>query len=417
VKYFVVVQVLAYPIDEHQFAVESAFAAHLVMLKELIGPEFDELVLVGVSMPQGLYEQSRNHLQVLDTRKSGVRFVAALAAGVSRPRFILTGLVPLWSRLRRLFAEPCVVQSGMSTQLAKPLMFMASLAARSHRRPVVFMVDIDFRQHAWRFLQTGQWSRKSYLINRYGYDPLKWLQLWLAPRLFDLCLYKSDSMVRDFGRGRPNVRNFFDTVHAAEDVLTTAELDSRIERLRSRDGLTVTYFGRLAANKGLDRVIDAVGLARTEADIRLKIIGDGECRESLLKQIEAAGLGDAVTLVPSVPYGEPLFGLMADCDVAVAAPLVEDTPRAAFDAMARGLPVVAFDITYFRDLEAGSKAVICTPWPQPAGLARAFVALAQDREQLVSLAGNAVAFAQANTQRIWLERRLSWLQELLKREA
>lgn len=414
-KYFVVVQAPAWSLGPDRCALESAFAVHLVELRNRIGDRFTELVLVGPSMPEAQYRASADRLAVLDATQTGVRFVPVPGMQLSRAKFLLTRFPATWRWLRDLFRDPCVVQSGMSTDLSRPVMFMASLAARSRRRPVVFMVDMDFRKHAIRFYRTGQWSLKSFLVNRVVYDPLQWIQLWLAPRLFDLCCYKGESLVRDFGGGRANVRNFFDTVHAADDVLDASALERRAVERRARAPalLRATYFGRLASNKGIDRMIDAVHLARRRgASVELRIVGNGECAAALREQVDRLGLGDVVALEPAVAYGEELFARLDDCDVALAAPLIEDTPRAAFDAMARGLPILAWDITYFADLARLSGAVVTTPWPSVEGMADALVALARDPARLDAMAERAVAFARDNTQAIWLDRRLAWLREV-----
>ena len=418
-KYFVVVQAPAYSLSAERCALESAFAVHLRVLRKLIGPKYSELVLIGPSLTDEAYRASAGQLEVLDVSSSGVRFLPAFPLSVSRSDFLLHRLWPTWRWLTSLFSEPCVVHSGMSTELARPLMFMASLAARCAGRPVIFMVDMDFRDHARRFYRTGQWSLKSYLVNRLAYDPLKWLQLRLAPSLFTICCFKGATLVRDFGRGRPNVRMFYDTVHSSADVLTAEQLARRLEFVVSGVGaFTATYFGRLAANKGIDRMIRATSLARAQGvDVRLRIIGDGDCRESLVKLASELGIAGHVEFCPAVAYGEPLFGLLKDCHICIAAPLIEDTPRAAFDAFSRGLPIVAFDISYFSDLAKASGAVIATPWPEAEGLSRAIVQLARDPQRLGELIRRAVGFAGDNTQEIWLGRRLEWLEEVSARSG
>jgi glycosyltransferase involved in cell wall biosynthesis len=418
-KYFVVVQAPAYSLSANQCALESAFAVHLRMLRQLIGPGYEELVLIGPALSDEDYQASCSKLEVLDFESSGVRFLPAFPLNTSRADFLLHRLLPTWRWLKAQFVEPCVVHSGMSTELARPLMFMASLAARRMRRPVIFMVDMDFREHARRFYKTGQWSLKSYLVNRIAYDPLKWLQLRLAPWLFDVCYFKGATLVRDFGRGRSNVRRFYDTVHSSQDVLTDAQLARRLQWIGNDNRpFTVTYFGRLAANKGIDRMISAIQLASGRgADIRLRIIGDGDCRQALVDQVRHLGLQARVELLPPVAYGEPLFELLDDCHVCMAAPLIEDTPRAAFDAFSRGLPIVAFDIAYFRDLGLESGAVVTTPWPEAAGLADALEQLSRDRPRVSQMARRAVQFASENTQEIWLKRRLAWLNEVAAKAA
>ena len=418
-KYYVVVQAPGYPLSGDRVALESAFAVHLRRLRELIGSEFDELVMIGPAMSEAAYRAAQSRLDVLDVATSGVRFLPAFQLVESRCHFLLHRLVPMWRWLKTLFAAPCVVHSGMSTDLARPLLFMASLAARRMGRPVIFIVDMDFRQHARRFYRTGSWSLKSYLASRLVYDPLKSLQMRLAPRLFDVCCFKGQSLVRDFGRGRPNVHNFYDTVHSAAEVLDEEQLRARVRWLESGERpLRVTYFGRLAANKGVDRMIAAIGLARSRgADVCLRVIGEGECRETLRAQVRDAGLEGHVEFLAPVPYGEQLFRLLGDCHACVATPLIEDTPRAAFDAFSRGLPIIAFDIAYFRDLARASSAVLAMPWPDVEGIADALMHIDRDRALLGAMAKCAVHFAARNTQDIWLQKRLAWLREVMPQAA
>ena len=52
---------------------------------------------------------------------------------------------------------------------------------------------------------------------------MKWIQLWIAPKISALVLLKSMTLVRDFGRGLPHVKNFFDTVQSASQVLDEGE--------------------------------------------------------------------------------------------------------------------------------------------------------------------------------------------------
>ncbi|MGC4029148.1 MAG: glycosyltransferase [Steroidobacteraceae bacterium] len=414
-KYFVVVQAMAYRLTAHEFAIESAFAVHLQELRARLGADFDELVLIGPEMTPAEHAAAAGSLAVVDSRVTGVRFLPAYRSDVSRPAFLLRHLFPTWRFLKREFSASCVVQSGMSTQLAHPLMFMACLAAKRQGQVVVFMVDIDFRQHSRRYYELGEWGLKSFLINRFVYDPLKWVQLWLAPRLFDLCLFKSRSLVRDFSGGRPNVRNFFDTVHSDELIVRDADLEVKLRSaLDASRPLLITYFGRLVPYKGLDRVVRALALARAAgADVRLRIIGDGESRAALEAQVEAESLGSAVEMLPQVPYGPSLFRFVDECHLAVATPLVEDTPRAAFDSMARGLPMAAFDITYFKDLAEASGAVVTTPWPSAEGLARVLQELAGNRRRLAEMSRAAVRFARENTQEVWVKRRMLWTRQLL----
>ena len=393
------------------FEVESAYAEHLKVMRGVLGDRFRRLVLIGPLLDPEEYERRRSELGKVNEAESGVTFIPAHPTNTSRWAFWFTQGWREWRTVSRAVREASVVQSGMSTELGRPLMAMASVAAWWHRRPLVFVVDIDFRQHSKRFYLMGEWSFKSYLVNRYVYDPLKWLQVWLAPKISDLVLLKSMSLVRDFGRRLPHVKNFFDTVHSSAQVISGPVASQRIDWLRRDDvPLRAVYFGRLAPNKGVDLMIDAVGLAKRQGvHLELSVIGSGECLAALQAQVQLSGLGDRVSFHPPVPYGDALFDRLSQAHVCLAAPRVEDTPRAAFDAMARGLPLVAFDITYFKDLAEESRAVALARWPQPQELASRLVELSGDRERLAQMSSYALQFAARNTQSHWLETRMSWL--------
>lgn len=410
--YLLAVQAPAYP-TANGFAAESAFVEHLRMLRHSIGPEFERLLLVAPQLCEADYRAVGHHLGHVDSLGEGIVLVPAHPLGVSAAGFWRRHARPLWRQLRRLMPRVGVVHSGMSTDLWRPLMAMVCLAGWRARRPVLFFVDIDFRRHSQRLYRLGVWGPRAYVVNRLVHDPLKYLQLRLAPRMFQLVMLKSASMVETFGKGRAHVKNFFDTAYSSRHVLTLEETAARVARLHEgREPLRLVYFGRLAWNKGLDRAVDAVAIARSRgADVLLSVIGDGPCLADLRRRAEERGIGRHVSFFPQLGYGEALFRRLDEAHLSIAAPLIEDTPRAAFDAMARGLPIVAFDITYFRDLAEMSGGVVLAEWPEAESLAAQIVALDRDRARLAAMAERSVAFACANTQELWLSRRTEWMRE------
>lgn len=410
--YVVAVQAPGYAISATEFAIESAFAAHLLELKATMAPEFTRLVLIAPLLPQQTYEQQKSQLAVLSADQ-GITLVSTQHLDCSVAGYWLRELPNRWRPVWQAISKAGIFHTGMASDVWRPTIILTNFAAWVNRRPTVFFVDIDYRRHTERSYKLGTWGMKSYLTNVLFYDRVRWLQVWLATRLFNLCLLKSTSMVEAFGRGRPHVKPFLDTAHAPEAVLTEAELIERQERLCRPDApLNVTYFGRFVPYKGLQRSIDAVAHARRlGADVRLRLVGDGSERENLRAHAASAGISDHVEFVDAVPYGAPLFALLSGQDVAIATPLLEDTPRAAIDAMARGIPVVAFDIEYFRYLSELSGAVGLANWPSAESTGEILAALHRDRERLAGMSGRAVAFARDNTQRTWLLRRAAWVRE------
>ncbi len=90
------------------------------------------------------------------------------------------------------------------------------------------------------------------------------------------------------------------------------------------------------ATKGLNHLIDA--LARTETDCLAVILGDGQLRGQLERQVARLGLGDRV-LMPG--YIEDGSRLLRAADVYVLPSVKEGLPYALLEAMQAGVPVVA----------------------------------------------------------------------------
>jgi glycosyltransferase involved in cell wall biosynthesis len=231
-----------------------------------------------------------------------------------------------------------------------------------------------------------------------------------------LLLLKSASMVRDFGRGRQNVRNFWDTAHSFEQVIDKSALEIRMKRLEdSEHPISLIYFGRFVPYKGLDRMIRAVWKARCTSGraFVLDLVGSGDDLARLRACVNELGAGETIRFNDPLPYGQRLFAKIREADLMLATPLTEDTPRSAFDAMASGLPILGFDIDYYTSLSEESSAVESSPWPDVDAFAARIIALDLDRALLERMSRAAVEFARANTQEIWLNRRIEWTLSLL----
>lgn len=110
--------------------------------------------------------------------------------------------------------------------------------------------------------------------------------------------------------------------------------------------LVVTLVGRINRWKGQGLLIEAAGRLKAQGLSRLRFlivgdVADGQhhFRETMLAQIEAAGLQDTVRWHPFTPDIDLVW---AASDIAVA-PSIDPEPfgRVAIEAMAQGLPVVA----------------------------------------------------------------------------
>ena len=103
----------------------------------------------------------------------------------------------------------------------------------------------------------------------------------------------------------------------------------------------VVTAGRLAREKGFDRMIDAFArVAPDHPEWELHIHGEGPERPALTKQIRSLGLDGRIRLCG---YTADLRGVLSEASVFAMASRAEGFPMVLIEAMSVGLPVVAFD--------------------------------------------------------------------------
>lgn len=408
--YLMVLPVQHFRVGPGQVAVEGPFAEHLRMMRAKIGDAGTRLLIASPSMEAELYESRKQALSIIDEKAETIAFCALFSAGAvqsagSRLRHFYPVMRTLYSLARQSFC----VHSGLSWNALLPFEFVSILFGIGLRRRTVFVVDIDYRNSAWMSFRIGDWSWMTYAKCRYVYDQARSFQLWIASRFCTVVLLKGRKMVADFGAGRPNVKYILDASHSAENVIDAASMEKKIACIRDRSRpLRLTYFGRLTAYKGIDRCLRAVAMARKAgADVELEILGGGEQMDELRLLAAEYNADSYVKFHGPVPFNQDFFGLLFQYHLLLAAPLREDTPRSALDSMAAGIPYLAFDTYYYRELlESGAGRTV--PWPDVDAMAQAIVELEGDREAIVSMVEHAAAYARANTQEIWLERRFAW---------
>lgn len=415
-RYLIVLPVPFHRAQPGRVEIASAFAEHLRLLRRMLRPRFGRMVFAGVAMGEDERRRMGDSITELDEEREDIRFVALHPDQRGNLAFWLLDYPRAVARIARLAWRADLVHSGVSHNLFRPIEFTAILLGAALRRRTLFFVDIDHRGDAWRHWRTGAWSRKSYLLCRYVYDPLRALQMRLAVRLCSLLCLKGEAMCRDYGGGRPHVRNLLDAAHSESQLLAPQALNEKLEALCDpRTELELVYFGRLVDYKGVDLCVRAVAAAVKERGrrIRLHVIGGGPEREALERLARELDVADRVSFCDPLPYGEPLFRALSRCHLLLATPLAEDTPRSALDAMCNGIPVLAFDTSYYRSL-ASSGACEVVPWLSVERLVERIAFLDDEREELARRSRAAVDFARANTQEIWLRRRVEWIDALFE---
>ena len=410
-NYLFVIPVVFYRTGPGKFASESAFAEHLRYLKTQLNAEVERITIVAPMMTKSQFERIKAGLTEIDEQAEGIFFLPLVDDGLDRLQFFLR-LPFVLNEVRRAVEGADVVHGGISYNLFRPFEFPAILYAAALGKKTIVVEDIDMRNNARMNFKTGRWSRKSYLLNRFLYDPIRALEHKLAARLCSLSLFKGKDLVSDYGKGRPSVKNFLDVAFFADQIIPQPQLDTKIAA-RADAPLQLVFAGRLTGYKGVDHCLRAVAHARgLGGKLHFTIIGGGEEEENLKRLTHELSLDDAVTFTGPIPFGPKLFDRLQKSDLLLGAPQSEDTPRNVFDAMASAVPVLAYDTYYYRDL-TDTGAIQTVPWLDIEAMGSAIAEHARDRSRLREMMIKAVAFARENTQEIWLDRRIEWIKAIV----
>lgn len=150
--------------------------------------------------------------------------------------------------------------------------------------------------------------------------------------------------------------------------------------------------GRLVRLKGFSYLIDAVRLICQNKPVRLWIIGEGEDRPRLQRQIDALHLTDRVRLLG---FQQNPYQYMAAADLFVLSSLYEGFGNVIVEAMACGVAVVSTDCPYGPGeiIQNGVNGVLVPPASTEA-LAQAILRLLSDEELRRKIANNGKRRAQ-----------------------
>jgi glycosyltransferase involved in cell wall biosynthesis len=150
----------------------------------------------------------------------------------------------------------------------------------------------------------------------------------------------------------------------------------------------IVAMGRLVEQKGFDLLVAAFArVARALPGWRLIIVGDGERRAALERQVAALGLGDRIAL-PGVTSDAQSF--LRRAGMFVLSSRFEGFPNVLLEAMACGTPVVAMDCPSGpRDIVRPGHDGLLVPVDVDA-LAAAILQLGRAPDQRARLGANAV---------------------------
>ncbi len=172
------------------------------------------------------------------------------------------------------------------------------------------------------------------------------------------------------------------------DALPSSDFD--------RDDRMILGAGRLVEKKGFDVLVEACRLLRDEGHhFRCAIIGDGDQRERLAKQIVDHDLGHQVVLAGPAPREEVLEAMRKARILAAPCVTGEDgnrdaLPTVIIEAMAMGLPIVATPVGGIPEMiDQGNQGLII-PERDARALADALLVALRDDDAWRNWSGSGV---------------------------
>jgi len=146
------------------------------------------------------------------------------------------------------------------------------------------------------------------------------------------------------------------------------------------NSFNIICVGRLEKVKGHKYLIEACAqLKNQNVDFRCYLVGDGELRSQIQRQINRLDLIHQVKIIGFQPH-QQVVELLAQADILVQPSLSEGIPVAVMEGMATGIPVVATSVTGVPELVEDDTTGLLVPSQNSMALAEAILKLYKSPE-------------------------------------
>ena len=154
-----------------------------------------------------------------------------------------------------------------------------------------------------------------------------------------------------------------------------------------KDSRVIGFIGQMIPRKGIPDLIEVFDqLYQQMPDLRLQLLGDGSQRPELEHQ--AAELS-SVNAVEFLGFRSDRLKLLSKFSLFVMTSSLEGIPRCMMEAMAVGVPVVAYDIPGVDQLIEHGKTGLLAPFGDKTALAACCKQILDDPELAGTLSRNA----------------------------
>lgn len=162
-------------------------------------------------------------------------------------------------------------------------------------------------------------------------------------RYFDAVVPLSEELMADMARFRVPAKR----VHFIRNGVDLSEIDQALAEMPGRDvdeqpEKIIGFIGQMIPRKGIPDLLEAFDtLYAGDASLRLQLLGDGRQRAELEQQAVKQGSASAIEFLG---FRGDRLALLHRFDLFVMTSSLEGIPRCMMEAMAVGVPVVAYDI-------------------------------------------------------------------------
>ncbi|MBI5140229.1 MAG: glycosyltransferase family 4 protein [Candidatus Vogelbacteria bacterium] len=212
---------------------------------------------------------------------------------------------------------------------------------RSIRNPIII-----FTVHGWPFNENRPWIAKKII------SFLSWLTVIFSHRT--ICINQKDlSLVTNW----PFIKNKLELIYigiSAQEKKGLIKVGERPEGIPIQIGT----ISELTKNKGLTYAIDAISKIK-DRNIMFSVIGEGEERTSLEKQIKEEGIEDKVKLLGFKDNAASYIGIF---DIFMLSSVKEGLPYSILEAGLARLPVIATNVGGIPEIiEDGVSGILVPP--------------------------------------------------------
>ena len=319
--------------------------------------------------------------------------------------------IKLRSILREAVREADLVHTSNLFEPDTALYFAHDHAVRQGKKTLFVVAEDFFDMLGWEWVRTAQGPLQRFL-RRQG---LARTDEAVRRRVLNasLTFLHTPAAVARYRLDAANGIAIRQPVHEAGDVITEEELRQRFALAANGQPLHLVAACRLRRLKGIAFLLRAAALLRQRSvAVRVTIYGAGPQLAALQALATQLGLSEMVEWQGAVANGPGLRAALNACDIFLMPHLTNDFGRAFFDAMAAGLPVIAFRSAASIDTVRDGVDGLLAPDSDAEGLAAAIARFSSDRELLCSASFAARRRALENTRTVWNHLRAGWIREL-----